>query len=407
MNNDKNNNDSISKVADERNVVVVVDRTQEPNISDEQKSKSDVSSQVNSQINLVTKENPSIKQQEQSDQSTKVNNKPNSDSSVTSDLANDSSSSSSSKNSSFDSSNISSDLIILNQSTDSSISNLSNSLNSQSSPTKMVPPTVILNSTPKVLGKPADHVQVEPPSTDRLPKQQEQLDESDALAKRPEAASPDIDRSPAKKIETTSPGDELTNAPPTGTDANKDSIKDDKELNKQTKDDSSKRISFFPSLKPSLPKSNSAEKIAKLKSNISSVSTNGSNLINKTITTISNNLTNITIKNRNRADAKKQQANDDKKKQEVDGKATAAKQDKKFSLNILNSSGSANSSCNSTVRKSSVRERTCQQTIDEERIMNDSHIEDYGSLNCDHEPGLSPFFVVVIENSFKKKKTFH
>ena len=148
-----------------------------------------------------------------------------------------------------------------------------------------------------------------------------------------------------------------------------------KNAKQQIKDDSFKkdRSSFFPSL----PKSSSAETISKLKSNISSVSTNSSNLFNKTISTISNNLlTNITNKNRNRAaDAKKQQAaaanqpHRDTRKQEVNKQS-----DKQ--VNALSAAHTPNG-------KQPVR----AQTIDEERIMNE-HAEDYGSLNCDHEPGL-------------------
>lgn len=275
-----------------------------------------------------------------------------SNSADTSDLVNDlsiiSSTNLSSANSSFDSASFStSDYAILNV---------------KSSPATAPPSTTLTDAPDSPSPTPKANAQV----LTSTPKQSS-TDLKSAIAKADDPKSSDLKsgESTDKPRDSDQQQQQISKdsaAVQTSTAPKEPANKADAKNAKQIKDDSFKkdRSSFFPSL----PKSSSAETISKLKSNISSVSTNSSNLFNKTITTISNNLTNITNKSRSRAaDAKKQTPHQDARKQEVD------KQPDK----VASTAGA----------KQPVR----AQTIDEERIMN-AHAEDYGSLNCDHEPGL-------------------
>ena len=360
INNDKNNNNSRS--------AALIDGKQE--VSSEQDSglKSDCSADSSSVSSEQSTSVPSIsadpcqarsqakvavKSDEIADPASETVRKPISDpnSADTSDLVNDlsiiSSTNLSSANSSFDSASFStSDYVILNlksmPANGTAPSSAPSTCDSPSSPQspKATTSAQVLSSTPKQTGGESKSGE---PSESKIAKQRDSDQQKTTKDPAVVRTSP---KEPANKA------DPARNA-------------------KQIKDDSFKkdRSSFFPSL----PKSSSAETISKLKSNISSVSTNSSNLFNKTITTISNNLlTNITNKSRNRAvDAKKQAANltshQDTRKQEVDKQP-----DKQPAASSHSSSG-----------KQTVR----APTIDEERIMN-AHAEDYGSLNCDHEPGL-------------------
>ena len=356
INNDKNNNDSHSaKLIGSKQEVN--SELEDSGLKSESIDCASMSSEQSAAIPSISADQSQgnadspVKPNELNDQASKSVRKPTGDtnSAETSDLMNDlsiiSSSNLSSINSSFDSANLStSDYVILNSKSlpaNGAASSLAppdspDSSSSSQSP-KANASTPVLRSTPKLSGDKSSE------SNEATAKSDEQQNFKD----------PPVFRKPvAAAKESSNKTDLLRNG-------------------KQIKDDSFKkdRASFFPSL----PKSSSAETISKLKNNISSVSTNSSNLFNKTITTISNNLlTNITNKNRNKAaDAKKQPAShQDTQKQEVD------RQPDKQVVSSAAHSSAPNS-------KQPVR----AQTIDEERIMNE-HAEDYGSLNCDHEPGL-------------------
>lgn len=366
INNDKNNNDSHSaKLIDSKqeHTQEVSSELEDSGLKSDSNDSASVSSEQSNTVSSISADQSQGKSEqsasgELNDSANEPVRKQTSDSANTSDLTNDlsiiSSSSStnpSSGNSSFDSTSLStSDYVSLNVKSLPTNDNVSSATavaaftDSPGSPSPLSKANAtVLNSSLKQ----SNDKSCAPNDSTKTVKRDSEQNAKEPL---PAVEKPTVKELPNK-------ADSIKNA-------------------KQIKDDSFKkdRSSFFPSL----PKSSSAETISKLKSNISSVSTNSSNLFNKTITTISNNLlTNITNKNRNRtADAKKQQAtvavnqpHQDTRKQEVDKQS-----DKQ--VNASSAAQTANS-------KQPVR----AQTIDEERIMNE-HAEDYGSLNCDHEPGL-------------------
>ena len=347
INNDKNNNDSRSaKLIDSKQEV-----NSEPEDS-ELKSESTDAASVSSEQSAISisadqsqgKTDAIVKPAELNDQASEPVRT--ADSADTNDPVNDlsiiSSTNLSSINSSFDSASFSTtDNVILNSRSvpaNGTPSTASPSTQSTDSPDSSPPKAVVLNSTP------SDEKSSAPSESIVKPDSKQNSKDPPAVHK------------PVKES------------------GKPDSIKNTKHI----KDDSYKKDrSFFPSL----PKSSSAETISKLKSNISSVSTNSSNLFNKTIITISSNLLpNITNKSRRTADAKKQpaanQTHQDTRKQEVD---------RPFDKQAASSA--AHSSAHNSAANPSGKQPVRAQTIDEERIMNE-HAEDYGSLNCDHEPGL-------------------